>query len=123
MATAYDEAFQISDCPLGVLCWHALKLLANRLACTPSAQIGQTSFGGGEKQGKRGWGAASKTPFVAAIQTNSEGRPYFMRLTPVAGLTHKTLKQWSAESLASTAHVLSDGLWCFEAVIHTTAQH
>jgi transposase-like protein len=44
---------------------------------------------GGEKQGKRGRGAASKTPFVAAIQTNSEGKPHFMRLTPVAGFTHE----------------------------------
>ena len=78
---------------------------------------------GGEKQGKRGRGAASKTPFVAAIQTNSEGRPHFMRLTPVAGFTHEALKQWSTESLASTAHVVSDGLWCFEAVTHTAAQH
>ena len=65
---------------------------------------------GGEKQGKRGCGAASKTPFVAAIQTNSEGKPHFMRLTPVAGFTHEALKQWSSECLASTAHVVSDDL-------------
>lgn len=78
---------------------------------------------GGEKPGKRGRGAASKTPFVTAIQTNSEGKPHFMRLTPVVGFTHEALKQWSTESLASTAHVVSDGLWCLEAVTHTTAQH
>ena len=46
-----------------------------------------------------------------------------MRLTPAAGFTHEALKQWSSECLASTAHVVSDGLWCFEAVIHTAAQH
>lgn len=78
---------------------------------------------GGEKQGKCGRGAASKTPFVAAIQTNSEGKPHFMRLTPVAGFTHGALKQWLSEYLDFTAHVVSDGLWCFEAVIHTAAQH
>ncbi|WP_090333916.1 IS1595 family transposase [Nitrosomonas sp. Nm51] len=81
------------------------------------------AYFGGEKRGKRGRGAASKTPFVAAIQTNSEGRPHFMRLTPVAGFTHEALKQWSAECLVSTAHVVSDGLWCFGAVTHTAAQH
>ncbi|SER73674.1 hypothetical protein SAMN05421690_106219 [Nitrosomonas sp. Nm51] len=46
-----------------------------------------------------------------------------MRLTPVKGFTHEALKQWSAECLVSTAHVVSDGLWCFGAVTHTAAQH
>ena len=78
---------------------------------------------GGERQGKRGRGAPNKTAFVAAIQTNSDGKPHFMRLTPVVGFTHDALKQWSAENLASTAHVVSDGLWCFEAVTHTAATH
>ena len=46
-----------------------------------------------------------------------------MRLTPVAGFTHAALKQWAANSLAPTAHVVSDGLWCFGAVMHTAAAH
>lgn len=78
---------------------------------------------GGEKPGKRGRGAANKTSFVAAIQTNSEGRPHFMRLSPVSGFTREALKQWSAECLAPTAHVVSDGLWCFDAVKHSAAKH
>ncbi|SCZ84617.1 IS1595 family transposase [Nitrosomonas mobilis] len=78
---------------------------------------------GGERPGKRGRGAASKTPFVAAIQTNSEGKPLYIRLTPVAGFTYEALKQWSAECLSSTARVVSDGLGCFGAVTHTAAQH
>lgn len=76
-----------------------------------------------EKQGKRGRGAAGKTPFVAAIQTNNEGKPHFIRLTPVAGFTHEALRQWSTKCLASTAHGVSDGLWCFGAVTHIAAQH
>jgi hypothetical protein len=78
---------------------------------------------GGERPGKRGRGAESKTPFVAAIQINSEGRPDFMRLTPVAGFTYEALKQWSTECLSPTANVVSDGLGCFKAVTHTAAQH
>ncbi len=78
---------------------------------------------GGEKQGKRGRGAAGKTPFVAAIQTNNEGKPHFMCVKPVAGFTHEALRQWSTKCLVSTAHVVSDRLWCFEAVTHTAAQH
>ncbi|WP_090285175.1 transposase [Nitrosomonas mobilis] len=55
--------------------------------------------------------------------TNSEGKPLYIRLTPVAGFTYEALKQWSAECLSSTARVVSDGLGCFGAVTHTAAQH
>ena len=78
---------------------------------------------GGEKAGKRGRGSDNKTAFVVAVQTSAEGKPLFMRLTPVAGFTHAALKQWAAHSLAPTAHVVSDGLWCFGAVTHTAAAH
>ncbi len=57
-----------------------------------------------------GRGAASKTPFVAAIQINNEGKPLYMRLTPVASFTYEALTQWSVECLSSTARVVSDGL-------------
>jgi hypothetical protein len=62
---------------------------------------------------------------VAAIQINSEGRPDFMRLTPVAGFTYEALKQWSTECLSPTANanVVSDGFECFKAVTLTAAQH
>ena len=78
---------------------------------------------GGEKPGKRGRGAKNKTAFVAAVQTNSDGKPRFMCLTPVAVFSHEALRQWAADNLAPTAHVVSDGLWCFEAVRHTAASH
>ena len=39
-----------------------------------------------------------------------------MRLTPVAGFTKTALADWAAHALAPGAHVVSDGLWCFEAV-------
>ncbi len=48
---------------------------------------------GGEKPGKCSRGAKNKTAFVAAVQTNSDGKPRFMRLTPVAGLSHEALRQ------------------------------
>lgn len=49
------------------------------------------SYLGGEKQGKRGRSAANKTPFVAAMQTNKEGRPHFMRLTPIETFARQIL--------------------------------
>lgn len=78
---------------------------------------------GGEKQGKRGRGSENKTPFVAAIQTDDDGKPSLMRLTRVEGFTHAAIKQWATESLAPNAHVVSDGLWCFAAVAQVGATH
>lgn len=57
------------------------------------------------------------------MQTSADGKPRFMRLTPVAGFTTEALKQSAASSLAPAAHVVSDGLWCFEAVTQTAATH
>lgn len=78
---------------------------------------------GGEKPGKRGRGSENKTAFVAAVQTRADGRPMFMRLLPVAGFTTAALQDWAAKSLAPTARVVTDGLWCFQAVTQTAAAH
>ena len=52
---------------------------------------------GGVKQEKRGRGSENKTPFVAAIQTDDEGKPSLMRLTRVESFTHAAIKQWATE--------------------------
>lgn len=98
-------------------------LLREEQRCLDGRVETDDAYLGGKKQGKRGRGAAGKTPFVAAIQTNNKGKPHFMCLTPVAGFTHEALRQWPTKCLASTAHGVSDGLWCFGAVTHTAAQH
>ena len=38
---------------------------------------------GGKRSGKRGRGAAGKTPFAAAVSTTAEGRPRRVKLVPV----------------------------------------
>jgi hypothetical protein len=78
---------------------------------------------GGERAGKRGRGSPNKTAFVAAVQTGKDGRPRYMRLMPVKGFTNEALKDWAAKSLKASAHVVSDGLWCFGAVTDTVAVH
>ena len=42
-------------------------------------------LGGVRSGGKRGRGAAGKTPFVAAVSTSPEGRPRKLKLAPVKG--------------------------------------
>jgi ISXO2-like transposase domain/Transposase zinc-ribbon domain len=80
---------------------------------------------GGERAGScnGGRGAMNKSAFVAAVQTDMDGKPRFMRLTPIIGFTKEALKDWASHSLAPTAHVVSDGLHCFIQVAHVGATH
>ena len=80
---------------------------------------------GGERAGHLhgGRGACGKSAFVAAVQTSADGKPRFMRLTPVAGFTNEIIKDWASEHLAPSAHVVSDGLHAFLQVKQTGATH
>ena len=49
-------------------------------------EMDDASLGGRRSGGKRGRGAAGKTPFVAAVSTGSEGRPRKLKLAPVRRL-------------------------------------
>jgi len=80
---------------------------------------------GGERAGSihGGRGGFNKSAFVAAVQTDQDGKPRFMRLTPVAGFTNEIIKAWASEHLAPTAHVVSDGLHPFAQVTQAGATH
>lgn len=80
---------------------------------------------GGERAGAINGGrdALNKSAFVAAVQTDKQGKPRFMRLTPVAGFTKEIIKHWATHNLAPTAHVVSDGLHAFSQVTHVGATH
>lgn len=80
---------------------------------------------GGERAGSinGGRGALNKSAFVAAVQTDLDGKPRFMRLTPIVAFTKEALIAWAAKSLTRTAHVVSDGLHCFKQVTQVGASH
>lgn len=80
---------------------------------------------GGERSGHvyGGRSTLQKSAFVAAVQTNAQGKPQVMRLDPVAGFTKEALKAWAQRALAPTAHVVSDGTACFAQVKHVGASH
>ena len=80
---------------------------------------------GGERAGHihGGRGGLNKTAFVAAVQTTPDGKPLFMRLSPVAGFTKQALQDWALHGLAPTARVVSDGTACFAQVTHMGATH
>ena len=54
-------------------------------ALTGRVEMDDAYLGGVRSGGKRGRGAAGKTPFVAAVSTSPEGRPRKLKLTPVKG--------------------------------------
>ena len=80
---------------------------------------------GGERAGHHngGRGAFNKTAFVAAVQTDAQGKPQFMRLKPIAGFTKAAMREWAQDNLTATAHVVSDGTACFSQVTQIGATH
>ena len=79
-------------------------------------QLDDAYWGGERHGGKRGRGAPGKTPFVAAVELNREGRPTRMRLSRVGGFRSEELAAWAKCHLEPGTVVVSDGLACFAAV-------
>ena len=61
-------------------------------------------------------------PFVAAVQTTPDGQPQFVCLRQQP-FTHEEVATFAARSIAPSASVVSDGLWCFGAVQMVGAEH
>jgi hypothetical protein len=77
----------------------------------------------GERPGKRGRGAAGKTPFVAAVAVTGDGKPDRILLRRVAGFRKASIRKLARNALAPDAHVTSDGLACFTAVTEAGCTH
>ncbi len=79
---------------------------------------------GGEHTGcKPGCGAADKTPFVAAVETNATDHPTGIKLSIVKGFRKSEIAAWCRSNLATGCTVTSDGLACFNAVADENCQH
>ena len=67
-------------------------------ALTGRVEMDDAYLGGVRSGGKRGRGAAGKTPFVAAVSTSPEGRPRKVKLVPVKGFRKREIargaKHW-----------------------------
>jgi transposase-like protein len=85
-------------------------------------EIDDAYLGGERTGGKVGRGSENKIPFVVAVQTTPEGKPQFVCLRQQL-FTHEEVAIFAARSIAPTAIVVSDGLWCFGAVQSVGAQH
>ena len=73
--------------------------------------------------GERRRGAPAKKPFVAAVQTTSDGKPDKVKLRRVKRFTKKAVKALAEKTLLPTAEVYTDGLGCFRGVAEAGATH
>ena len=78
------------------------------VGCSSMMRIGR----GQRRGGKSGRGAPGKTPFVAAVELNREGRPMRMRLSRVGGFRSEEIAAWARCHLKPGTVVVSDALGC-----------
>lgn len=102
---------------------HAMALRESQHRLTGTVQLDDAYLGGEHPGGKPGRGSENKTPFVAAVSVNDQGRPLFVKLNRVSGFTSEAIKTWAQAHLAPQTVVVSDGLACFAAVTAAGCSH
>ena len=85
-------------------------------------EIDDAYLGGELPGGKTGRGSENKVPFIAAVQTTPDGQPQFACFAQQP-FTTEEVAAFAAKSLAPSASVVTDGLWCFRGVTLIGAEH
>lgn len=85
-------------------------------------EVDDAYLGGRLPGGKSGRGSENKVSFIAAVQTNDAGHPLLVCLQKLE-FTKEAIAKWARKSLCTSAQVVSDGLWCFQAVTTIGAGH
>ena len=103
-----------------------MAVMARREGETPltgRVEMDDAYLGGVRSGGKRGRGAAGKTPFVAAVSTSPEGRPRKLKLVPVKGFRKREIARGAKHWLAPGTAVVTDGLGCWSALDEIACSH
>ena len=104
-----------------------MRAMAAREAGKPKlagrVEMDDAYLGGERSGGKRGRGAAGKTPIIAAVETTAERRPKRLRLTVVEGFRKREVERLAKAAIEPGATVVSDGLSCWPAVEEAGCQH
>src|ERR1700679_985394 len=90
---------------------------------TGRVELDDAYLGGERTGGKRGRGAPGKTPFVAAVETTTEGKPVRLKMHRVTSFCNHALSNFAKRSLDPKCEVVSDGLACFAAVTDAGCSH
>ena len=85
-------------------------------------EIDDAYLGGERSGGRRGRGAPGKTPFVAAVETTTEGKPVRLKLRRVTSFCATSMAVRRAR-LDLNCSVVSDGLQCFTSVADAGCAH
>ena len=75
---------------------HAMRERDDSTSLTGLVQVDDAVWGGERRGGKRGRGAAGKTPFAAAVACGADGWPLAMRLKPLKGFRSDSIDRWRA---------------------------
>src|SRR5689334_15871911 len=104
-----------------------MRAMAAREAAKPKlagrVEMDDAYLGGERSGGKRGRGAAGKTPIVAAVETTAERRPRRLRLTVVKGFRKREVERLAKAAIEPGSTVVSDGLSCWPAVEKAGCSH
>ena len=79
-------------------------------------EIDDAYLGGKLPDGKVGRGSENKVPFIAAVQTNRQGHPLYAAFATVKSFCKEEVELWAKRTLRPSSIIVSDGLWCFQAV-------
>jgi len=90
---------------------------------TGRIEIDDAYLGGERSGGRRGRGAPGKTPFVAAVETTTEGKPVRLKLRRVTSFCATAIAGFAKRSLDPNCSVVSDGLQCFASVADAGCAH
>jgi transposase-like protein len=104
-----------------------MRVMAEREAKKPKLagriELDDSYLGGERSGGKRGRGAAGKTPVVAAVETTAERKPRRVKLTVVKGFRKKEVEKLAKRDFMPGSNVVSDGLSCWPAVEKAGCTH
>ena len=104
-----------------------MRAMAAREAAKPKlsgrVEMDHAYLGGERPGGKRGRGAAGKTPVVAAVETTAERKPRRLKLAVVKGFRKREVERLAEAAIEPGTSVVSDGLSCWPAVEKASCQH
>jgi transposase-like protein len=104
-----------------------MRAMAAREAGKPKlagrVEMDDAYLGGERPGGKRGRGAAGKTPVVAAVETTPERKPRRLRLNVVKGFRKREIEKLAKATIEPGSTVVSDGLSCWPAVEKAGCSH
>ena len=104
-----------------------MRAMAEREAGKPKlsgrVEVDDAYLGGERPGGKRGRGAAGKTPLVAAVETTADRKPRRLRLSVVKGFRKKEVERLAKATIEPGSNVVSDGLSCWPAVARAGCAH